>query len=244
MSIVLDIVLVVIAAVCIISGYRRGFFKTVMGLVSGIASLLAAYSFSPALSAWIYEKFMLNSLSGGLCTTFSSIAETGADAASKVYDLTKLLDSQQFLDVISRYGADRDKVESLIDGIGVGGEDAVRRVSDAVAAPVAQTVSDIIAFIAVFAVTLIALKIITHFIGLLFKLPVLHGLDKTLGLVFGCLCALFFVWVFAMVAAAAVTALSSAYPATFSENILENSFLLKFFAKYNVIGEISDALGF
>ena len=61
MSIVLDIVLVVIAAVCIISGYRRGFFKTVMGLVSGIASLLAAYSFSPALSAWIYEKFMLNS---------------------------------------------------------------------------------------------------------------------------------------------------------------------------------------
>lgn len=244
MSIVLDIILIVIAAVCIISGYRRGLFKTVMGLVSGIASLLAAYSFSPALSAWICERFVLDSLSGGLCTTFASIAQTGADAANKVYDLTKLLDSQQFVDVLTRYGADKDKVESLIDSIGVGGEDAVRRVSDAVAAPAAETISDIIAFIAVFAVALIALKIITHFIGVLFKLPVLNGIDKTLGIVFGCVAALFFVWVFAMAAAALVTALAGAYPSTFSESAIEKSFLLKFFAKYNVIGAISGALGF
>ena len=245
MSIVLDIGLIAIGAGCIICAVRRGLFKTVMGLVSGIAALLCAYSFSPMLSTWIYNKFLLDSFSGSLCTTFSSIAEdSAAGAAEKVYDLTKLCESDQFLGVLTRYGADRDKVQEVIDSVGVGGEDAVRRVSDIVAAPLATTVANIIAFAAVFIAAFAVLRLLTFIIGLIFKMPVLRGLDRTLGLVFGCIEALFFVWIFAMIAAVTVTALSCAYPATFSADILEKSILLKFFAKYNAVGAVSQALGF
>lgn len=245
MSIVLDIILAAIAVICIISGAKRGFFKSVMSLVSGIVALLVSYAFTPTLSVIINEKFILPSLSEGISSTLASIAESGVNSAGEtVYELSNLLENGQFLSVVDRYGADRESISSLVDQIGVGTRAAVDKIAEAVASPVSEMLSNIIAFIVIFIAAVIVLRVVIWLAGLVFSLPVLKELDRTLGLVFGVISALFFVWIFSMLCSTVLTALSAAYPGTFSADIIEKSYLLRFFATYNVIGALSGALGF
>lgn len=245
MSIVLDIILVAIAAICIVSGVRRGFFKSVMSLVCGIAALLVSYAFSPSLSVYLNEKFILPALSDGIGQTIASIADAGLNSAGEaVYDLTKLSSSEQFMSVVERYGADSDSVSDFIEQIGVGTRAAIDKMAEIVAKPISSTLSNITAFIIVFIAALIALRIIVWIAGLIFELPVLKGIDKLLGLVFGVVSALLFVWIFAMLADTVITALGSAFPSVFNTEVLENSYLVRFFSEHNVIDAVNKALGF
>lgn len=245
MSFVLDIILIAIAALNIILGVRRGFFKSVMSLISGIAALLVSFAFSPSLSVILNEKFILPSLSSGISQTLASIADGGVNASGEtVYDLSLLTASEQFQNVLERFGANKDAVSEMVDQIGVGTRAAVDKVAELVAKPIANMLSDIVAFIIIFVVSLIVLKLIVWIIGLIFELPVFKGLDRSLGLVFGIISALLFIWIFSMLASTVVTALGAAFPSVFNTEIIENSHLVKFFSEYNVISSISSALGY
>ena len=243
-SLVLDIIIIAITALLIIAGYRRGFFKSVMTLCTGVASVLVAYTFTPRLSLWLKENFILEKLAGGLSDTLESIAGTGSDG---VYDMTKLIRDSQFGEIVSRYGADPDKIAGVVSDMGDGAVNATaaaaKTVARAVAEPIASTVSDVVAFVALFIGAVLVLKLVTWLLGFVFRLPVLRTMDRLMGLVFGVLSALLFVWVFAMLSDSALTALSAIAPGSFSPDILNDSHLLTFFAKYNVVSVICKAAG-
>ena len=61
-GIAVDAVILIICVFIIIRGVRAGFIKSVMGLLKGIVSFIAAYAFTPYLGAFIKEKFILPSL--------------------------------------------------------------------------------------------------------------------------------------------------------------------------------------
>ena len=258
-SLVLDIIIIAITALLIIAGYRRGFFKSVMTLCTGVASVLVAYTFTPRLSLWLKENFILEKLAGGLSDTLESIAGTGSDG---VYDMTKLIRDSQFGEIVSRYGADPDKIAGVVSDMGDGAVNATAAAAKTVARavaepglsdfkkrldlraePIASTVSDVVAFVALFIGAVLVLKLITWLLGFVFRLPVLRTMDRLMGLVFGVLSALLFVWVFAMLSDSALTALSAIAPGSFSPDILNDSHLLTFFAKYNVVSVICKAAG-
>ena len=130
----------------------------------------------------------------------------------------------------------------MINSANDGSHAAVEQVSYAVADPIAGTIASIIVFIGLFLAAILVLRLLTWAIGAIFTLPVLRGVDKTLGLAFGVVSALLFVWIFAMVAAAALDAIASVAPGTVDREILDDSILLKFFAKYNPVEDISKAI--
>ena len=74
MGIILDIILLIIAAVCVIYGAKKGFFKSVMSLVTSVLALLLAYTFTPPLSNTLYNNVVLSKVGGGIAKTFASIA--------------------------------------------------------------------------------------------------------------------------------------------------------------------------
>ena len=243
MGIILDIILLIIALVCIIYGAKKGFFKSVMALATNVLALLLAYTFTPALSQWFYDGFVLSNVGGGIAKTFASIAKTGSEMqSSDVYDLSLLLESQQFIHTAEQCGADMTSVEAVI-GEGGSGFDAVERVAYTVASPISMAVSEIMAFILIFVVALILLKVVVWAVGLVFKLPVLRDLDKALGLVFGIVTALLSVTVFAVLTESVVDILSTLYPGNFSYSIIESSFAFELLAKYNVLTAISAIIG-
>lgn len=236
MGIILDIILLIIALVCIVYGAKKGFFKSVMSLVTNVLALLLSYTFTPSLSHTLYNNVVLSKVGGGIAKTFASIAESG-----EAYDLSLLLESQQFTDTVKQCGADMTAVEAVV-AEGGSGIDAVERVAYTVAHPVSLALSDIMAFIVIFAASLIVLKIIVWVVGLLFRLPVLRELDRTLGLVFGIVTALLSVTVFAVLTESVVDILSTLYPGSFSYNIIESSLVLELLAKYNVLTFINSIM--
>ena len=243
MHFVLDIIIVALCVLTILVSYKRGFFKSVMSLCSGIAALLVAYTFTPQLALIVKEKFLLDKIAGGVVDTLASMARTGAEGAQNVvYDLSKLLENSQFLSILDQYGANSDAIKDLIQSTNDGSHAAVEQVAYAVADPIAGTLASIVVFIGLFLASLLVLRLVTWAIGIIFTLPVLRGVDKILGLVFGIVSALLFVWIFAMVAAAALDAIASVAPGTIDPDILEDSVLLKFFARYNPVEAITNAI--
>ena len=94
MGFVLDIILLAIGIGCIIYGWKCGFFKAFVSLVSGVCALLVAYTFTPSLAQFIKEKIVIDKVAGSITTTFASIAEAGKENGEKViYDLKLLLES-------------------------------------------------------------------------------------------------------------------------------------------------------
>ena len=236
MGIILDIILLIIAAVCVIYGAKKGFFKSVMSLVTSVLALLLAYTFTPPLSNPLYKNVVLSKVGGGIAKTFASIAKSGES-----YDLSLLLESSQFIDTANQCGADMTAVEAEI-ALGGSGMDAVERVAYTVAHPISLAVSQITAFIVIFVVSLVLLRVAVWILGLLFKLPVLRELDKTLGLVFGIVTALLSVTVFAHLTESLVSILSTLYPGTFSYDVIESSLILELIAKYNVLSFLNSVL--
>ncbi len=243
MHFILDIVILALCVLTIFVSYKRGFFKSVMSLCSGIAALLVAYTFTPRLALIVKEKFLLDKIAGGVTDTLASMAKSGTDGTQTVvYDLSKLLENSQCLSILDQYGADSQAVTDLIHSVNDGSHAAVEEVAYAVSDPIAGTIANIIVFIGLFLTAILVLRLITWAIGAIFTLPVLRGVDKTLGLVFGVVSALLFVWIFAMVVAAALDAIASVAPGTVDPGILDDSILLKFFARYNPVEAIANAI--
>lgn len=239
MGFVLDIILIIIVAACVIYGYKKGFFKTVMSLMSGVCALLCAYTFTPAVSLFLKEKFIINKVAGSITSTFSSIAEAGVDEAQNVlYDMTRLVQSPQFESTLGQCNADESAVMDIIGSAEKGSIDVIEAVAYEVAEPISAAFAHALAFVIVFVVSFILIRLAVWVVGFIFKLPVLEGVDKGLGLVFGGICALLFVWTFSLIASTLSAALSGIAPGTFSTDIIESSLLVELFAKYNPIGLI------
>ena len=239
MSLFLDLILIAVFAVTIISAYNNGFFKSAMNLASSVIAVLVAYTATPALSRVIYDKMLHNSLSDALANTIASMTKSGSDA---VYDLSRLLDNSQFATIVEKYGADMNKITSLIENTADTSYSGVTTVARAVADPVASTLSTVIAFASVFFVCFVILLIFTAVMSNFFRLPVLRSMDKGLGLVFGVLCATVTVFVIAMLAEPCLASLSVVAPKIISPTLFENSILLKLFAEYNLLSMISNIM--
>ena len=234
MGFILDIILLAIGVGCVIYGWKKGFFQSVVSLLSGVCSLLLAYTITPSFGEYIKERFVIDKIAGSITTTFASIAQVGKDGGeAAVYDVKLLLDSAQFTDTVNQCGADETSVRAIIETTSATTREAVENVAYAVAEPISEALSNIVAFICVFVAALIVIRIVTWLVSLVFKLPILRELDKGLGLVFGVVSAVFFVWMFALCADSLVNVLSTVAPGSFSTEIIEKSFFVELFAKYN-----------
>lgn len=240
MGIVLDIVLVAIIAVSVIYGAKCGFFKSLMSLLSGVAALFLAYTFTPPLSNYIKDTFVVDNIAKSLSGTFLSVAKAGESSAGEaIYDLQRLLENSQFSEAAQRAGM---SAEELLEMNSENTAAAVESLAYQIAEPLSKAVSEIVSFIIIFVVAFVLLKLFTVVVGIFFKLPVLRTLDRSLGIIFGAVGALFFVWIFAMSADSLIAALSNVAPSSFGAEMIDNSLLVKFFANVNPIGALTEVL--
>ncbi len=241
MGFVLDLILIAIAALCVYRGYKRGFFKSLMSLGAGISALFCSYALYPLLGGFIKENFIIDKIAGSIEKSFLSIARTGG--AGSAYDTALLWTDPQFGETVSRYGADKAQIAEIIKSSAGSAEETIEEVSRAVADPMATSISEIIGFIVVFLLAFLLLRVVVFFVGFIFKLPVLRTLDTTLGFVFGIVCGLFFIWVFALCADSLFGVLGAIAPGSIDPDIVEDSFLVGFFADFNAIEFIAGSLG-
>ncbi len=241
MSFACDIILIGIALFTLYSGWSKGFIKSVMGLVKGVVSAIAAYAYTPLLSTIFNDRWIRKPLTDGIFETLRSLA---LDTETDLYNLDRLAIDlpDPLVSILERYNVSISDFTSGISGMEQVTEDVVYRCAASIAESTAALLSSALAFVVIFLGVFLVLSILTVLLDLIFRMPVLSTANKLFGIIFGAAEAFLLLSVVSVLLAALVTSLGSIEPDLFGADVIEHSVICRFFAEHNPIKQIYDVL--
>ena len=237
-SFILDGVLIAICAFVLFFSVKRGFVRTILSIVSSVAAILLSVVFTPTVSEFLYNKFLLNSITSGISGTVASLA--GTDDGHGVVKLFEEM-PDAFENILTRYNVSEATAASMLEGAKNGTENAAS-ISEKIAAPVASTISNALGFIICFVAAMIVLKIIIAVVDNFFRLPILNSANKAAGIILGVVLVFVILSVYSSVAVQLVDALGSVSPDLFGKNAIDGTIIVKFFSEHNVFGMVKDVI--
>lgn len=179
MNYVLDIVFSAAFVLCIFTGYKRGFVKSLTDLVSNLIAVLAARIISVRLAPGIFSEYFKDSIAA---TIREKIAPVGDSVAQQAQEALGVI-PDGFLSVA---GIDKGEVINNVSAqINSGGTDVADALMNNIFLPIGTFVLRIIIFVIAFVLCLLLLKLISFVFNKLAKLPGLKQANKAFGFVFG-----------------------------------------------------------
>lgn len=242
MSLAIDAVILFTAVILIWLGAKRGFIRSVMGLVSGIASVIAAYAYTPVLSAYIKKNYLVENITEGIAETLRSLA---LNTETDLYDLERLAVDlpEPFTSILERYNIDIEAFVEQFRGLTGCTDEVVDAFAAQIAAPTTTIIASVIAFVLIFIVVQLVLSLLTGLLDLIFTLPVLGSANMFLGFLFGVVEAVFISCVLATVLSVLVNSLGAIDPSTFGTDVVQDTIICKFILNHNLLGDLVSALG-
>lgn len=241
MSLAIDAVILFTAVFIVWAGTSKGFVRSVMGLISTIASLFAAYAYTPVLANYIKDKYLIDRIAAGIDETLQSLA---FDTSTDLYNLDRLAEDlpEPFTGILERYGIEIDTFAEKLRGLTGCGENTVYNFASEIAAPTSSILASVISFIVLFIGVFLVLCILTALIDVIFKLPVLKSANMLLGFVFGAVEAIAVAFVLATLLSVLVTALGSIDPTLFGADVVEDTMICSRLLEHNMVEKILDVI--
>lgn len=175
LSIILDIILVIVLILCLFEGYKKGFFKSLIGLIGKIASIIASAYISLPVAQYLYNNIISKRL--------ASIVKTALSTPNQVEAISEFL-SHPTIKMLSSVGISLPSPEQLV---GLGEDAAVRFFTSGPAAHFLTSVLRIGLFILLMFAFNIIISVIIKLVVNATKLPLIGVIDKTLGVILGIL---------------------------------------------------------
>jgi len=235
MSLLLDILVIAVFAFSLYTGIKKGFIRSIMGIVVAVVAVIGAVKLSPPLANYLHDKYIGNVVTeqvGGY------LDELIADVES--IDLTKLFEDkpEAFTDILNTFGVDFDELKSYFEKDLSGNNDSEKAVSQYIAEPISQTLSRGTAFAILFFGIFLILTVVVLLIDLVVKLPILNGANKFLGAVLGAAMGLVTAWGLSMVFCALMPQLSVIYEGVVPISVIENTVVVKFLGSLDILSYI------
>lgn len=210
MYLLLDLAVIFIFVLTVFLVTKRGFIKTVFDFGSLICAIIIAKIFTPAISA-LFRNTLYNKVSGTLKDVLESLMEKG--------ELPDNLQKDSLGELLNKYN---------ISLSGSASAETAEELLDYVVNNIVELLSYAIAFIAVFVIALIALKLAAFALDGIFKLPLLKTINKGLGFVLGLITATIYVLLFVAVIQLTAPYLGSIYPEVFGTSAINRTFIFEF----------------
>lgn len=189
MAYLLDGAILILFLVLVLIGSRRGFIKTIAGVVAFVVALVLASALGGPVSDFVYN----NSVEPAVVQAIDAQVGEGSAAAEKL-DLA-LVDMPGFVTNILNNaqiesGADiLEKLTATEDG-----ESVAQGISRQVVAPIVLPLLKMLCSLLLFLAALIVVSILLKVLNVVAKLPLLKQLNKSLGALAGALLGV--LWVF------------------------------------------------
>lgn len=196
MNFVIDIVLVALVALIAFISSKRGFIRTVLDLVSGIAAFIGARFLAPPVSVFLYDNVAKVPVTNFLAVKYANAGDSLAQVINN---------AAQTLDFLPEGVLAYIKEAGFLDGEVISSEilssiTTVEQIESVIVAPVVTAVLQIIAFAVLSIVLLIGLRIAAVFISKVIKISKLADkINTILGGVFGILKGLVYVFIISVV---------------------------------------------
>lgn len=175
MQLVIDILLLVIFALLVFRGWRRGFMKSVLSLGRLVLSVIITIAFGSTFAAWLDERFINPPVFEKVYAKFSGIAaDVTATAEGGVDALVEKIPEafRGYLDL-----------ESLDPSAEINA--LVEQWSHTVADSISGVIAAVLGFILLFILSFLVLTLVIFIVGKVAKLPAIKTVDKLLGLLVG-----------------------------------------------------------
>lgn len=210
MGILIDIVALIILAVAVVLGYRKGLIRSVMGLVSLVLSVVLAINFYSCPAQYLKKNVIEPHFVSSTSDKISALMNGGTEVIppEKVFED----EPDALVETADRFGLDvsdiqkyyEEAVKNVVDSFDV--EEIAQKISEFIVGSAVDTISNILGFAAVFLASLIVLNLLLLLINLIFKLPVLKLANKVCGALLGAVKALIIIVVVVNVWLGLVTA--------------------------------------
>lgn len=225
MSLLIDVIVIAAFAACFIRGIKKGFIKSIIGIVIVIAAIIGGVKLSPALAKKMNDKFIEK-----------SVVSVAKDAIPRV-DTDTLVDEMPsaFKKVLNRFGTEPEDIKALFEDSDPNETEEQKRVriAEKMGKPISKGISKALAFLIVFAIFYVVLLVASVIICALVKLPVLKVADKLLGAVLGGAYGLLLAWGISIAICALLPHLSVLYDGVVPETVIDNSIVVKFLGKFD-----------
>lgn len=182
MSIILDVIIVAVFVIALVWSVKRGFIKAMTGLVSFVAALAVAMWLSAPVAQWAYDTLVAPSVSTALEQVQADVGQSAALSADSILEGMP------------------DGVRTILASVGISSGDAltaklspsgsgtlVERVMTDVIQPTATALLRMIAALLLFLLASFAVSLLMKVVDKVFKLPLLKGINRTLGFIPGVL---------------------------------------------------------
>lgn len=188
MSISLDLILLVVFALFIFLGVRRGFVRSAAQFLGSVIASALASALGGAAANWVFQTLFRDALIERVGRSIESIGASSTSAA--LDDLMASL-PDFIVRALASSGITADTLEGAL--VGKSGEVA-ELVADSLA-PVFTGFLKVLAVMVLFLLFMMIVRSAADLIGSVFRLPGLRQFDRILGGFFGFLLALVAVWV-------------------------------------------------
>ena len=179
-SIILDLLIVALITVMILLGRRRGFIKTVSGVVVFVAALMLSTTLSAPVSGFLYDTFVEPPVLEELTVQVGEGSPAAAQLDAALERMPAFVTGRLSAGGVDSGAAILERLSGAQEGETVA-ETIARQVVEPVVLPLMKAVSTLLLFL----ILLIVLTIVVKAVDLVAKLPLLKQLNKSLGVVAG-----------------------------------------------------------
>lgn len=189
MNILIDIAAVVIILLCVVWGAKKGFVKSVMGLVSLVIAIVVAVNFYPFAASLIKDNVIEPYFVDKTSSQFSSLMNAGDSIVSpeqifeeKPEELVNTTNTfGQSVDSLKKFYEENIKDFFASDDL----EGISNKLSEFLVSNTVDITSNVLGFVVIFVLALICLFLVQLLLEVIFKLPILKSANKLLGAVLG-----------------------------------------------------------
>ncbi len=182
MEYAVDIVLAVIFVLCVIIGWRKGFFRSFMDLASNIIAFFVAKIFSaelaPQIFGYYFEPAIFESLKERLAVAGSSAAERVETALESI--------PESLTGFMTLLGVDEENLVNSLSGELTGSAESVAdTLMTEIISPIVTVILKAVIFVALFVIAVIILRLISKLLDKLAEAPFFKQANALFGLALG-----------------------------------------------------------
>ena len=216
-------IVLIFLAVMIFVGLKKGLVKMLFSIISLIATIILTVIIGPHVATYLKDNTpVYETVQEKTCLFIENALIKMEDEAGE----SKKIEDLPLPDVIKDWLLENNNEETY----GIFGADSL---GEYISEYVSNVVINAIAFVSTFLVIFIAIKLVVYFLDLLSKLPLLNGLNKTLGAALGLLEGFIILWLLCLLVTAGAgseagqTMLALINESEFLSFIYNNNYLMR-----------------
>ena len=176
---IVDLIIVLILAICVFLGYKKGFIATFFNMFAGLICFAVSALIARPVGRLLSKVFIRPICYDYFDNAFRKFLDSSDDFAN-VKDAYSSV-----LEFFGRFGIKDQELQSLAENSENSVESFVDKAIEAVSVPIADAIGFIIAFVVILILVSILYKFFVKFLDLVSKFPLLNVPNKALGVACG-----------------------------------------------------------